>query len=96
MTLSQNPYRFTTFTNLMFIDLPGCGFSFVSNPESLPSEYSAYAKVLTDAVNTFVKESVLGKSSKMVLAGESTFLRTLPGIGDITALEGLIHLSAWP
>lgn len=80
----------------MFLDLPGCGFSFVSDPSSLPSESRAYVSEFTDAINTFVKESVLGKSSKMVIAGESTFIRSLPGLGDIHALEGLIHLSAWP
>lgn len=96
MTLAQNPNRFTSFTNLMFIDLPGCGFSFVSDPSTLPSQYQAYGSVLSDAINVFVKESILGKSSKMVMAGESTFIRALPGLGDIYALEGVIHLSAWP
>lgn len=69
MTLAPNPHRFTSFTNLMFLDLPGCGFSFVSDPNLLPSESKAYVREFSDAVNAFVSESVLGKSSKMVLAG---------------------------
>lgn len=96
MTLAPNPNRFTAFANLMFLDLPGCGFSFVQDPDNLPSESAAFGGLLSDAINSFVQESVLAKSSKMVIAGESTFIRTLPGLKDIHALEGLIHLSSWP
>lgn len=48
------------------------------------------------AINTFAKESVLGQSSKVIIAGESTFIRSLPGLDDIDALKGIIHLSIWP
>lgn len=37
MTLAPNPNSFTSFTNLMFLDLPGCGFSFVADPNNLPN-----------------------------------------------------------
>ncbi len=96
MTLTPNPNRFTSFTNLMFLDLPGCGFSFVSDPNNLPSDSKTFGTQLTDAINSFVKDSVLGKCKKLVIAGESTFIRALPGLSDINVLSGLIHLSPWP
>jgi hypothetical protein len=32
----------------------------------------------------------------LLLGGEGTFVRSLPGINDIKALKGIIHLSSWP
>ena len=51
---------------------------------------------MTYAINAFAKQSVLGQSSVVVLVGEGTFLRALPGLDDIDTLSGIIHLSAWP
>jgi hypothetical protein len=51
---------------------------------------------LTFAINAFAKQSALGQSSVVVLVGEGTFLRALPGLDDIDTLSGIIHLSAWP
>lgn len=96
MTLSANPNRFTSTANLMFIDLLGSGFSFAANTADLPADAKTFGAQLTTAINTFVGESVLGKSSTIILAGEGTFIRSLPGLGDINALKGIIHLAAWP
>jgi hypothetical protein len=96
MTLSANPNRFTTTANVMFLDLLGSGFSFAANNSDLPSEAKTFGQQLTTAVNTFIKESVLGQSSKVIIAGEGTFIRSLTGLGDIATLKGIIHLSAWP
>jgi hypothetical protein len=96
MTLSANPNKFTNSANLMFIDLPGSGFSFSSDASSLPSDAKTFGTHITTAINAFAKESVLGQSSKIILAGEGTFIRSLPGLSDIAALKGLIHFSIWP
>lgn len=96
MTLSANPNRFTTTANLLFLDLLGSGFSFASNVSDLPTEAKTFGTQLTTAINTFVSESVLGKSSTIVIAGEGTFIRSLTGLGDISTLKGVIHLAAWP
>lgn len=37
----------------------------------------------------------MGKSETVVIAGEGTFIRTLPGLDDIDTLKGVIHLSPW-
>lgn len=96
MTLEKNPNSFTSSANLMFLDLQGSGFSFVSDPSQLPTEAKSYGESLTKAVNTFAKESTLGQSKVVVLVGQSTFIRTLPGLDDIDALSGIIHISSWP
>lgn len=96
MTLSANPNRFTNTANLMFIDLLGSGFSFTTDLNQLAQDGKTFGAQLTTAINTFVKESVLGQSSKIIIGGESTFIRSLPGLGDISALKGLIHFSIWP
>lgn len=64
----------------MFVDLLGNGFSFVSDVASFPTKSEDYGAQLTYAINTFVKQSVLGKSSVLVVAGEGTFIRSLPGL----------------
>jgi hypothetical protein len=96
MTLAANPNSFTSSANLMFLDLLGSGFSFASNPSDLPTDANGYGEILTTALNTFAQESVLGQSKVIVLAGESTFIRSLPGLDDVNSLSGIIHLSSWP
>lgn len=96
MTLVANPNRFTNSANLMFIDLLGSGFSFAADAADLPTEAKTFGTQLTIAINTLAQESVLGQSSKIMIAGESTFIRSLPGLDDISALKGFIHLSVWP
>jgi hypothetical protein len=96
MSLTANPNRFTNTANLMFIDLIGSGFSFTTDPNSLPTEAKGFGSTLSTAINTFAKESVLGQNPKIILAGESTFIRSLPGLDDISGLKGIIHLSIWP
>lgn len=80
MTLSANPDRLTAYANTMFIDLLGSGFSFAASPDDIPTEAKVYGAQLTTAINTFIKESVLGQSNTLVLIGEGTFLRSVPGI----------------
>jgi hypothetical protein len=53
-------------------------------------------KQITTAINIFVKESVLEQSSKIIIGEESTFIRSLAGLDDISALKGSIHFSIWP
>ena len=62
MTLAENPNSFTTSANVMFLDLLGSGFSFASDPNSIPTDAQGYGKILSTAINTFIKESVLGQS----------------------------------
>lgn len=69
MSLTANPNRFTNTANLMFIDLIGSGFSFTSDPNTLPTEAKGFGSTLSLAINTFAKESVLGQSSNIILAG---------------------------
>jgi hypothetical protein len=38
----------------------------------------------------------LGQSNVVVIAGEGTFIRSLPGLDDIDTLSGIIHISSWP
>ena len=95
MTLVQNPSRFTGSANVMFLDLLGCGFSFAADPATLPTDAKGYGQQLSSAINTFIKESALGKSETIVVAGEGTFIRSLPGLDDIDTLKGMIHLSSW-
>lgn len=96
MTLTANPNKFTNAANLMFLDLPGSGFSFSTDSASLPSDAKTFGTQVATAINTFSKESVLGQSSKIILAGESTFIRSLPGLIDIAGLKAFIHFSIWP
>ena len=53
----------------MFLDLPGSGFSFVADPNSLPSDHKSYGKYISDALNSLAKESSLGQSQTIILAG---------------------------
>ncbi len=69
MTLSPNPYRFTNVANLMFLDLPGSGFSFTTNVTLLPTDANTFGVQLTQAINSFIQESDLGKSSKLIIGG---------------------------
>ncbi len=38
----------------------------------------------------------MGQSKTVILVGEGTFLRALPGLDDIDTLTAIVHLSAWP
>ena len=67
MSLTANPDRFSTVSNLMFLDLLGSGFSFASASSSIPSEAKIFGTQLSTAINSFISESVLGKSSKVVV-----------------------------
>lgn len=96
MTLTANPNRWTNTANLMFIDLIGSGFSFTTDVNTIPSDAKGYGSTLSLAINTLAKESVLGQNKKIILAGEGTFIRSLPGLDDISGLKGIIHLGAWP
>jgi carboxypeptidase C (cathepsin A) len=96
MTTVPNPNTLTNFANLMFVDLLASGFSFVANSTNFPTKSEDYGSQLTYAINALSKESPLGKSKTIVLVGEGMFLRSLPGLNDISGLAGVVHLSAWP
>ena len=95
MSTTQNLNTVTNYANVMFIDLLGNGFSFAASTSNLPTKYEEYGVQLTYAINAFAKQSALGQSSNVVLVGESTFLRAIPGLNDIDTLTGIVHLSAW-
>lgn len=95
MTTTPNPNTATQFANLMFIDLLGNGFSFVGDIANFPTKAEDYGAHLTYAVNALIKQSVLGKVKSIVIMGEGMFVRSLTGLGDITGLSGLVHISAW-
>ena len=96
MTTAANLNTVTNFANVLFVDLLGNGFSFVANVSNFPTKSEDYGQQLTYALNALGKESVLGQNKRVILIGEGTFLRSLPGLGDIQGLSGIIHLSAWP
>lgn len=96
MTTVSNSEAVTAVANVMFVDLLGNGFSFVSNTTTFPTRSEEYGAQLTFAINAFAKQSPLAKSSVVVLVGEGTFIRSLPGLDDIDTLSGIIHISAWP
>jgi len=96
MSLSVNPNRFTAYSNVMFLDLLGSGYSFAASPADIPTEAKTFGAQLTLAINTLANESVLGQSLSIMLLGETTFIRSLPGLDDIKALKGIIHQSIWP
>ena len=95
MSLGDNPNSLTQKANLMFLDSLGSGFSFASSGDKIPSDASTYGSALTDAINSFISGADIGKSAKIYLIGEGTFLRTLIGLDDIDPLEGIFHVSAW-
>ena len=86
MTTVQNPSSVTSFANVIFVDLLGNGFSFVANTSDFPTKSEDYGNQLTYALNALNKESVLGRSKIIVIVGEGTFLRSLPGLSDISGL----------
>ncbi len=96
MTTVANPSSVTAFANVMFVDHLGNGFSFVANTSNFPTKSEDYASQLTYALNALNKESPLGRSKVIVFLGEGTFLRSLPGFGEINNFAGMVHLSAWP
>lgn len=95
LTLTDNANRATQFANVMFIDLLGSGFSFPSAVTAIPKTTKDHAAILTKAINSFTSEATIGKSAKIYIVGESNFVRTLPGLGDITPLQAIVHISPW-
>lgn len=96
MTLSPNTESPTFFANVMFVDLIGNGFSFISNVSTFPTKSEDYGVQLTYAINAFAKQSYLGQSRTVILVGEGTFIRSLTGLDDIDTLSGIVHISSWP
>ena len=80
----------------MFLDTLGSGFSFVSTPDNLPTKAADHGKILTAAINTFINEASIGKSTQIFLLGEGIFLRSIPGLDDIDPLSGIFHVGGWP
>ncbi len=96
MTTAENLNSPTVYANVMFVDLLGNGFSFIADTSSFPTKSEDYGVQLTYAINAFAKQSALGQSKVVVIAGEGTFIRSLPGLDDIDTLSGIIHISSWP
>lgn len=94
-SLVDNANRATQFGNVMFIDLLGSGFSFASSAAAIPKAVKDHASILTKAINSFTSETSIGKSTKILLIGESNFVRALPGFDDIAGLLGIVHVSPW-
>lgn len=95
LVLTDNSNSPTQYANIMFLDLLGSGFSFPSSADAIPKTSKDYGMMITKALNSFISEANIGKSKKIYIIGESTFLRTLPGFDDIHPLEGIVHISGW-
>lgn len=95
LTLADNANRVTSFANVMFLDLLGSGFSFAASAANIPKTSAGYGAMLTKALNSFIAETSLGKSKSLYLLGESTFLRSVPGLDDIDSLKGIFHIAGW-
>lgn len=68
-TLADNANRATQFANTMFIDLLGSGFSFASSVDAIPKTTKDHASILSKAINSFISEASIGKSSKIYIVG---------------------------
>jgi carboxypeptidase C (cathepsin A) len=55
LSQAQNPNTFTTYTNVMFLDLLGSGFSFAANVADIPSDAKTYGVQLEVAITTLIK-----------------------------------------
>lgn len=95
LVLADNANTLTQFANVLFVDLLGSGFSFPTTTDAIPKTSKDYGVMISRALNSFISETSLGKSKKLYIIGESTFLRTLPGFDDITPLQGFVHVSGW-
>lgn len=95
LNIIDNPYSLTQFANIVFIDQLGSGFSFPSTPSAIPSTAQKFGSKLSSIINTFTSESTIGKSKKIYLIVESTFLRVVPFLDEIEGLEGIVHISGW-
>ena len=93
LTLRQNDDTLTKKANVLFLDLLGSGFSFVTDG-NFPTTAAAYGEQLSSAVNDFISQTTIGKSKRVHLVGESTFLRAVPSL-DIDALQTVVHISGW-
>lgn len=95
MTLADNTNSLTSLANVMFLDSFGSGFSFAASGDDIPSDSKSYGASLTSAINSFIQNASIGKSAKIYLVGESTFLRALTGLDDIDPLQAVFHISNW-
>lgn len=80
----------------MFLDLLGAGFSFAASTEEIPKTHADYGKQLTYAINAFISQAAIGKSQKIYLVGEGTFIRSVQGLDDIDPLQAIVHIGPWP
>lgn len=95
MSLLKNPNTASAYANLMFLDFLGTGFSFINDTKDLPDNYSALAAQVTKALNEFSATIDFGKG-KLVLLGQSAWVRTIPFYQGIQNLVGVVALAPWP
>ena len=69
MTLTANPNKLTQWVSVMFLDLLGSGFSFAASPNDIPTDAKTFGTQVTTAINALIKESSLGASQTIILAG---------------------------
>ena len=69
MTLVKNQLSATTFSNVLFIDSLGSGFSFASSKDEIPTTHKAFGQQLTYAINLFISQADIGKSQDVYLVG---------------------------
>lgn len=95
MSLIKNPNTASAYANLMFLDYPGTGFSFVSDTKDLPDNYATLANQTSYALSQFAAQVDFGKG-RMILLGESSWIRTIPFYQSIQNLAGVVSLAPWP
>lgn len=96
LTLVDNPDRITNWSNVLFLDLLGSGFSFASDFNNIPTSSHDHGVFLTEAVNSFISEVDFAKSANLYIISESTFVRSVDGLDDIDPLKAVFHVSPWP
>ena len=54
-----------------------------------------HATIVTKAINSFTSQTNVGKSKSLYIVGESTWIRAVVGMGDVTGLEAMVYLAPW-
>ena len=95
LTLVQNPYAASNYSNLLFIDPLGVGFSIADSTANIPKTYLAMSQQVAYALKEFQK-NIDFAAGKWIFIGESSWIRSVSGLQDLDDnLIGVISLSPW-